>query len=70
MLDLPPLDSTNVLDWAPLLDGVVLVIESERVRWQVAARGIELLEQAGSQVLGTVINKQQEYIPQWLYQRL
>jgi Mrp family chromosome partitioning ATPase len=70
VVDLPPLDSASVLDWAPLLDGVVLVVESERVRWQVAARGIELLEQAGSQVLGTVINKQREYIPQWLYQKL
>lgn len=70
VVDLPPLDSASVLDWAPLLDGVVLVVESERVRWQVAARGIELLEQAGSQVLGTVINKQREYIPQWLYEKL
>jgi Mrp family chromosome partitioning ATPase len=70
VLDLPPLDSTNLLDWAPLLNGVVLVIESERVRWQVAARGIELLENAGTQVLGTILNKQRQYIPQWLYQRL
>jgi protein-tyrosine kinase len=70
VVDLPPLDSASVLDWAPLLDGIVLVVESERVRWQVAARGIDLLEQAGSQVLGTVINKQREYIPHWLYQRL
>jgi len=70
VVDLPPLDSASVLDWAPLLDGVVLIVESERVRWQVAARGIELLEQAGSQVLGTVINKQREYIPQWLYEKL
>jgi Mrp family chromosome partitioning ATPase len=70
VLDLPPLDSTNVLDWAPMLDGVVLVIESERVRWQAAARGIELLEHAGSHVLGTIVNKQRQYIPQWLYHRL
>jgi Mrp family chromosome partitioning ATPase len=70
VFDLPALDSTNVLDWAPLLDGVVLVIESERVRWQAAAHGIELLENAGTQVLGTVINKQQQYIPRWIYQRL
>src|SRR3954451_25057604 len=70
VVDLRPLDCTGVLDWAPLVDGVVLVVESERVRWQVAARGIELLEQAGTQVLGTVINKQREYIPEWLYQQL
>jgi Mrp family chromosome partitioning ATPase len=70
VLDLPTLDSTSVLDLAPLMDGVVLVIESERVRWRAAASGIELLESAGSQVLGTVVNKQRQYIPQWLYQRL
>jgi Mrp family chromosome partitioning ATPase len=70
ILDLPPLDSTKVLDLAPLLNGVVLVIESERVRWQVAAKGIELLDNSGSKVLGTVVNKQRQYIPQWLYQRL
>jgi Mrp family chromosome partitioning ATPase len=70
VLDLPPLDSTNVLDWAPMLDGVVLVIESQRVRWQAAARGIERLEHAGCQVLGTILNKQRQYIPQWLYHRL
>jgi Mrp family chromosome partitioning ATPase len=70
VLDLPSLESTKVLDWAPLLDGVVLVMESGRARWQAAAKGIEFLEQAGSHVLGAVINKQREYIPQWLYQRL
>ncbi len=70
VVDLPSLESADVLDWLSALDGVVLVIESERVRWQVAARSIELLEQAGGQVLGTVLNKQREYIPQWLYQRL
>lgn len=70
VLDLPPLDSTNLLDWAPMLDGVVLVIESERVRWQAAAKGIERLEHAGCHVLGTIVNKQRQYIPQWLYQLL
>jgi len=70
LVDLPPLNSAEVLRWAPLIGGIVLVVESERVRWQVAARGIATLEQAGSHVLGTVMNKQREYIPEWLYQLL
>ena len=70
LVDLPPLNSSEVLKWAPLIGGIVLVVESERVRWQVATRGIATLEQAGSRVLGTIINKQREYIPQWLYQLL
>ena len=69
-VDLPPLDVAGALEWAPLLDGIVLVVEAECVRWQVAARGIALLEQTGGQVLGTVINKRRDYIPQWLYRRL
>lgn len=70
VVDMSPLDAAAALEWAPLLDGIVLVIEAERVRWQVAARGIALLEQAGSNVLGTVINKRRNYIPGWLYRRL
>lgn len=70
VVDLPPLGVASVLEWAPLLDGVVLVVEAERVRWQTAAREIATLEQAGGQVLGTVINKRRDYIPQWLYHRL
>ena len=70
IVDLPPLDAAGALEWAPLLDGTLLVVEAERVRWQVAARGIALLEQAGGHVLGTVINKRRDYIPPWLYRRL
>jgi Mrp family chromosome partitioning ATPase len=67
IVDLPPLDSAGALEWAPLVDGTVLVVEAERVRWQMAARRIALLEQAGGNVLGTVINKRRDHIPQWLY---
>jgi Mrp family chromosome partitioning ATPase len=70
IVDLPPLDAAGALEWAPLLDGTVLVVEAERVRWQMAARGVALLHQAGATVLGTVINKRRDHIPQWLYQRL
>jgi Mrp family chromosome partitioning ATPase len=68
VVDLPRVDAAEVYEWAPLLDGVVLIVEAECVRWQVAARGIALLRQTGTQVLGTIINKRRDYIPSWLYQ--
>ena len=70
VVDLPSLNVTGALEWAPLLDGIVLVVESERVRWQMAARRIGMLEETGAHVLGTVINKRRDYIPSWLYNRL
>jgi Mrp family chromosome partitioning ATPase len=69
VVDLPPLNSPSSLEWVPILNGTVLLLESERVRWQVAAKSIELLEQIGGHVVGTIINKQRKYIPGWLYRR-
>ena len=70
IVDLSPLDVAGALEWATLLDGIVIVVEAERVRWQMAARSIAVLEQAGGNVLGTVINKRRDYVPQWLYHRI
>lgn len=53
-----------------LLDGIVLVVESERVRWEVAARVQELLIRSGARVLGAVLNKRRQPIPSWLYRTL
>lgn len=55
---------------ARLLDGVVLVVEAERVRWEVATRVQELLVRSGAKVLGAVLNKRRQRIPKWLYRTL
>lgn len=70
IVDLPSVSGPGCLQWAAALDGLVLVIESERVRWQAAARSITLLEQSGGHVLGSIINKRRDYIPEFLYSRL
>jgi capsular exopolysaccharide synthesis family protein len=71
-----------VLDGAPLpnsaetrvlcdkVDGVVMVIESGKLRRQVAVRAKQELEDAGARILGVVLNKRKYYIPNWLYKRL
>jgi Mrp family chromosome partitioning ATPase len=52
------------------LDGILLVIEAERVRYEVARRVKELLVRSGARVLGAVMNKRPQHIPNWLYRTL
>lgn len=53
-----------------LLDGVLLVVEAERVRNQVVARARDQLQQCGARLLGVVFNKRRNHVPDWLYRRL
>jgi protein-tyrosine kinase len=48
---------------AGLLDGVLLVVEAERVGWEPARRAKELLVQGEAQLLGAVLNKHNERYP-------
>lgn len=71
LFDLPPVgEAGGDLRLAGLLDGVLLVLEAERVRRQVAQRARQLLLRAEGNLLGAVLNKRRRYIPQWLYRRL
>jgi succinoglycan biosynthesis transport protein ExoP len=71
VIDLP---AVNEASWsvrvAGLCDGVGLVIEAEKSRWEVAQRTKELLVEANAKVIGAIINKRRFYIPQWLYRTL
>ncbi len=58
------------LSLSSLLEGVLLVIEAERVRWEVAVRVKELLVRSGANVVGAVLNKRRQRIPKWLYRTL
>ncbi len=52
------------------VDGVVLVLEAEKTRWQVAENMKEKVENAGGNILGVVFNKRRFYIPESIYKRL
>jgi Mrp family chromosome partitioning ATPase len=71
IFDLPPLnrlsDTLPACEW---LDGVLLLVEAERVRWPVAKRFVTGLERSGAKTLGAVMNKRREHIPGWLYRAL
>ena len=71
VFDCPPIDDgsyTNLLPEAA--DGIVLVIQAEKTRPVVVARARDLVQQAGGQVLGAVLNRRTNYIPDFLYKLL
>ena len=71
LLDSPPVttgtDSTSLSRCA---DGVVLVVEADKTRLQVAENLKVKIQKSGGNILGLVFNKRRYYIPEWLYKRL
>jgi Mrp family chromosome partitioning ATPase len=55
---------------AKLADGVVFVIEAEKTRAPVVKQAMENIAEKGGNIIGTVLNKQIHYIPEWLYKKL
>jgi Mrp family chromosome partitioning ATPase len=71
VVDIPPLnEGIASLRLGGPLDAVILVIETEKVRWEAARWGLELLQGANANILGAVLNKRRLHIPEWIYRRL
>jgi capsular exopolysaccharide synthesis family protein len=71
VIDVPALsEDRSVARLASLCDGVVLVVEAEHIRWEVAQKAKEQLLDLKANVLGVVLNKRRFHIPRWLYQTL
>ena len=67
IFDLPAMGQTSAtVRLAGLLEGVVLVVEAERVRWEAAQRATELLRRGNAILLGAVLNKRRAHVPDWL----
>lgn len=52
---------------ASLFDGVLLVVECERTRWEVVQDAKERLTKAGGKILGVALNRRRYYIPKAIY---
>ena len=52
------------------IDGVILVVEAEKTRWQVAEKMKEQVVGHGDKVLGVVLNKRRFPIPETIYKRI
>ena len=71
VVDIPSLRETkSAISHCGLCDGVVLVVESERLRWEVIKNHKDRLTEANSELLGVVLNKRRYPIPEWVYRTL
>lgn len=69
--DLPPTDkAVQSRMVAQFTQGVVLVVEAGKTRWQSAHHAMEHFKYSGAQILGIILNNKKNYIPTWLYQLL
>ena len=71
LVDSPPvvpfIDATSI---CRMVDGVVLVVESEKTRSEVVDHAIEKLKSEGAQIVGTILNKREFHIPKRIYRFL
>jgi capsular exopolysaccharide synthesis family protein len=71
LLDCPAITSCNdAASLAGSVDGLILVVEAERTRWEVAENARKSIKSGNGNVLGVVLNKRKYHIPNWLYKRL
>lgn len=66
--DIPPVDlvpQSRMIGRA--CQGVVMVLHAGRTRWYTVRHAMGTLEQAGAKVLGVVLNRKKNYIPNWIY---
>lgn len=71
VLDMPPLLSfSEGVPISRMVDGVILVIRSGHTKRELVERALELLGDAGANVLGTVLNRRKFHIPRMIYDRL
>lgn len=55
---------------ASVVDGVVVVVEAGKTRWQAVKRDILRMQAQGATVLGTILNRRRYYIPSVVYKRI
>ena len=70
VVDLPAVESSLCFVTAGLLSGVLVVMEAERTRFELANRSKQRLLDARANLLGVILNKHPQHLPNWLEARL
>jgi capsular exopolysaccharide synthesis family protein len=66
----PALAYADAVVLGRLFDGVILVVQASKTRWEVIQRAREILKNAKAEILGVVLNRRQYVIPRRVYRRL
>ena len=71
LIDCPSLEEAeHAVVLAPLVDGVVLVVEANRTQKEQFLYADRAIENAGGRILGHVLNKRNYAIPDWLHRKM
>jgi capsular exopolysaccharide synthesis family protein len=71
LFDSPPINAYNdSRTLATKVDGVVMVVQAEKTRWEVADSARQRMEHDNINILGVVLNKRKMHIPEWAYKML
>ncbi|MFH1134703.1 MAG: CpsD/CapB family tyrosine-protein kinase [Pseudomonadota bacterium] len=55
---------------ASKLDGMVLVVECEKTKWEVVQMASEKTAMLGGRLVGLILNKRKYYVPRFIYNKL
>ena len=71
LIDCPsPAASSELATLAPLVDGVCVVVKAAQTRRGQIQRCQQVIDNAGGNFLGYILNQRKYPVPNWLYQRL
>jgi len=71
LFDSPPINVYNDSSTlAAKMDGVIMVVQAEKTRWEVAQSAKEQIENDKVKITGVILNRRQMYIPEWVYKML
>jgi len=71
LIDCPsPAVSSDATTLAPIVDGVSVVVKAAQTRRGQIQRCQQMIESAGGNFLGFILNQRQYPVPNWLYRRL
>lgn len=71
IIDIPSLEQGTIASKiSTACDGLIMVIESEKLRLEVARNWCKQLDARNVKTIGAVLNKRRFYIPKWIYKAL
>jgi Mrp family chromosome partitioning ATPase len=71
LIDCPSVkESEHAVVLAPLVDGIVVVVEANRTRKDQLLYTERTLKSAGGRILGHVLNKRTYVIPEWFHRKM
>jgi capsular exopolysaccharide synthesis family protein len=68
LFDSPPIHQySDAAVLANEVDGVIMVVQAEKTKWEVAQSARDKIKKENTQILGAILNKKQFHIPNLIY---